>query len=404
MPEQPSKPSHAEIRNVLILAGGQSLFTITTITVMTLGSVIGFRLSPDPALATLPVALMMLATVLTTFPASLLMKRIGRRKGFVLGASVGGTLGSVLMLAGVADPSFALFCAGMALIGIYQSFAMYYRFAAADVTRVQFRSRAISFVMTGGVVAAILGPLNARASLGLIPSIPLGEPFLLTLLASLLAIVLLSRLQVPTTGHASSEKTPMRSLTSVARHRGFIPAILAGTVSFSLMVLYMTVTALGMQEQGFSLTDITVVVQSQVLSMFIPAFFTGTLISRLGLKPILWAGVVFMSLAMLIGAAHASLPVYMVSRIALGIGWNFLFVGGAVLLSTTHTPAERGKVQGVNDLAMFIVATLGSIAAAAMLQHLGWNGLHLASLLPVGLVAASLLRLPGKTALARTEH
>lgn len=393
-----SRPTRAEIGNVLILASSQSLFTITTITVMTLASVIGLRLSPDPALATLPIALMMFATVLTTLPASLLMKRIGRRAGFLLGSTAGGVLGSALMLAGTAKASFELFCAGMFMIGIYQSFAMYYRFAAADVTRTEFRSRAISFVMTGGVLAAVLGPLNARASLGLLPSIPFGESFLVTLLVSLLASMLLTQLKVSANDVASHEDGSMRSLSMVARHKGFIPAILASTVSFSLMVLYMTITPLGMQQQGFGITDITLVVQSQVLSMFIPAFFTGVLINRMGLAPILWAGVVGMSLAMLIGAVSSTLPVYMISRIALGVGWNFLFVGSAVLLSTIHTPAERGKVQGVNDLTMFIVATLGSLTAAALLQGLGWNMLHLASLAPIGLVAISLLRLRARQA------
>lgn len=393
MPTPRSRPTRAEIGNVLILASSQSLFTITTITVMTLASVIGLRLSADPALATLPIALMMFATVLTTLPASLLMKRIGRRAGFMLGATAGGVLGSALMLAGVAGRSFALFCAGMFLVGVYQSFAMYYRFAAADVTRLEFRSRAISFVMAGGVVAAVLGPLNARASLGLIPSIPFGEPFLVTLLVSLLAAALLARLRVAASGDAPQKEDSARPLAAIARHRGFLPAILASTVSFSLMVLYMTVTPLGMQAQGFGMTDITVAVQSQVLSMFVPAFFTGILINRIGLVPILWAGVASMSLAMLIGAVSSTLPVYVASRIALGVGWNFLFVGSAVLLSMTHAPAERGKVQGANDQAVFIVATVGSIAAAALLQALGWNMLHLVSLLPIGLVAVSLLRL-----------
>ncbi|WP_051019204.1 MFS transporter [Pusillimonas noertemannii] len=386
----PSRPSRAEIGNVLILAGSQSLFTITTITVMTLASVIGLRLSASPGLATLPIALMMFATVLTTLPASLLMRRIGRRAGFILGATAGGALGSALMLASVARPSFPLFCAGMFLIGIYQSFGMYYRFAAADVTRLEFRSRSISFVMTGGVVAAVLGPINARAPLGLIPAIPFGESFLVTLLVSLLAAALLLQLRVPTIENRH-EETAIRPLAAVARHRGFVPAVLASTVSFSLMVLYMTVTPLGMQAQGFGMVDITIVVQSQVLSMFIPAFFTGVLINRIGLLPILWAGVALMSLAMLIGAVSATLPLYVASRIAFGVGWNFVFVGSAVLLSTTHAPAERGKVQGVNDLTMFIVATVGSIAAAGLLQKLGWNMLHLVSLLPVGLVGASLL-------------
>src|SRR5690606_16046390 len=185
-----------------------------------------------------------------------------------------------------------------------------------------------------------------------------------------------------------------RPLSVIASHPGFIPAILASMVSFSLMVLYMTVTPLGMQQQGFNLTDITLVVQSQVLSMFIPAFFTGILINRIGLLPILWTGVALLCLSMLIGSVSSTLPVYVASRIAFGVGWNFLFVGSAVLLSTTHNPAERGKTQGVNDLAMFILATVGSIAAAPLLQGLGWKMLHLASLLPIPLVAISLLLPP----------
>lgn len=387
------KPTSTEIGNVLILAGSQSLFTITTITVTTLGSVIGLQLSADPDLATLPVALMMFATVLITLPASLFMKQAGRRTGFLLGAAAGGVLGSALMLVGVARASFMLFCAGMFLIGLYQSFAMYYRFAAVDAAREAFHSRAISLVMAGGVVAAIFGPLNARVSLELIPSIPMGGPFLVALLVSLLAAVLLLFLRIPAQKASRQDEDASRAIGVIARQPGFIPAVMASSVSFSLMVLYMTVTPLGMQEQGFDMTDITLVIQSQVLSMFIPAFFTGILISRLGLIPILWTGAGLMSLAMLMGAGSSTVPLYMFSRMLLGVGWNFLFIGSAVLLSTIHTPAERGKTQGVNDLAMFILATLGSITAAALLQRMGWANLHLASLVPIGLVAASLLRL-----------
>ncbi|HCN72873.1 MAG TPA: MFS transporter, partial [Pusillimonas sp.] len=173
------QPTPTERRNVLVLASSQSLFTITTITVMTLASVIGLELSPDPDLATLPIALMMLATVFTTLPASLLMKRIGRRNGFMLG-TLSGLIGSALMLLGTAQTSFFYFCAGMFMIGLYQSFAMYYRFAAADVARAEFRSRAVSYVMAGGVISAIVGPLNARFALDWLPAIPMGGPFLVT--------------------------------------------------------------------------------------------------------------------------------------------------------------------------------------------------------------------------------
>lgn len=389
----PMKPNRAELGNVLILATGQSLFTTTTITVMTLASVLGLQLSPDPRWATLPVAMMMGSTLLTTLPASLFMKQVGRRRGFILGATFGGAAGAALMLAGVTWTSFALFCAGMFLIGIYQSFAMYYRFAAADVAREEFRGSAVSYVLAGGVIAAVLGPLNARASIELIPSVPFGGPFLVITLLALLAAVLLTRLQIPlqATRQSKTGHDDVRPLLRIARHRGFLPAILASSVCFSLMVLSMTITPLGMQEQGFSMTAITLVVQSQVLAMFVPSFFTGLLIARFGLLPILWTGICFMAASMLIGATSTALPIYVASRIALGLGWNLMFIGGAVLLGYTHKASERGKVQGVNDLSMFALVTVLSITAAALLQQLGWSAVHLLSLLPVAIVALALL-------------
>jgi MFS family permease len=388
------KPSSTERRNVLVLASSQSLFTITTITVMTLASVIGLKLSPDPDLATLPIAVMMLATVVTTLPASLLMKRIGRRNGFMLG-TLCGIIGSALMLLGTAQTSFFYFCAGMLMIGLYQSFAMYYRFAAADVARAEFRSRAVSYVMAGGVISAVIGPLNARFALDWLPNIPMGGPFLVTTVLAVAATALLLTLRIPANppGEPTTDSTTTRPLSIIARDPRFFPAIAGSSICFSLMTLYMTITPLGMQEQGFNMAAITMVVQSQVLAMFIPAFFTGTLIARYGLQRILWIGLGLLSIAMVIGALSHTVPVYMASRITLGIGWNFLFVGSAVLLSHTHKPAERGKVQGMNDLTLFSLVTLGSISAAALLQRLGWNGIHLASLIPLALVAVLLLRM-----------
>jgi MFS family permease len=388
------KPTSTERRNVLVLAGSQSLFTITTITVMTLASVIGLRLSPDPDFATLPIALMMLATVITTLPASLLMKRIGRRNGFMLGTA-SGIIGSALMLLGTAQTSFFYFCAGMFMLGLYQSFAMYYRFAAADVARATLRGRAVSYVLAGGVISAIIGPLNARFALNWLPGIPMGGPFLVTTILAVAATALLLKLRIPANppGELAANNTAARPLGAIARDTRFLPAIAGSSICFSLMVLYMTVTPLGMQEQGFNIAAITMVVQSQVLAMFIPAFFTGTLIARYGLQRILWLGLGFLSTAMVIGALSHTVPVYMASRIMLGIGWNFLFIGSAVLLSHTHLPVERGKVQGLNDLTLFSLVTLGSISAAALLHRLGWNGIHLASLIPLALVAVLLLRM-----------
>lgn len=380
--------------NVLLLAGGQGLFTIVTITIMTLSSVIGRQLAPWPELATLPAAMMMFATVLTTLPASLLMKRIGRRRGFIMG-TINGAIGGLVCFLGVATESFALFCLGNFFIGLYQSFAMYYRFAAADVTTAEFRSRAVSYVMTGGIIAAVLGPINARITLDWVPAVPYGGPFLVILVLSLLAAFLVNQINIPEHHAPASAATPAaaRPLRVIAAHPGFIPAVLCSSICFSFMALYITVTPLAMKDLGFSMTDIAIVTQTQVLAMFGPSFITGSLIARIGLNRILFSGVVLMMLAGLIGAFSDALPGYIASRLSLGLGWNFLFVGGAVLLSTTHNPAERGKVQGINDQVMFILVTIGCLGAATFLSALGWRNLNLAAMVPVLLVGAALTRM-----------
>lgn len=380
--------------NVLLLAGGQGLFTIVTITIMTLSSVIGRQLAPWPELATLPAAMMMFATVLTTLPASLLMKRIGRRRGFIMG-TINGAIGGLVCFLGVATESFALFCLGNFFIGLYQSFAMYYRFAAADVTTAEFRSRAVSYVMTGGIIAAVLGPINARITLDWVPAVPYGGPFLVIMVLSLLAAFLVNQISIPEHHTSTSAAAPAvaRPLRVIAAHAGFIPAVLCSSICFSFMALYITVTPLAMKDLGFSMTDIAIVTQTQVLAMFGPSFVTGALIARIGLNRILFSGVVLMMLAGLIGAFSDALPGYIVSRLALGLGWNFLFVGGAVLLSTTHNAAERGKVQGINDQVMFILVTIGCLGAAGFLSALGWRNLNLAAMAPVLLVGAALTRM-----------
>lgn len=412
--------------NVMLLAGGQSLFTITTITTMALSSVIGQQLAPSPGLATLPAAMMMLSTLLTTLLASLLMKRIGRRRGFIIG-TLNGAMGGLVCFASVAWGSFALLCLGNFFIGLYQSFAMYYRFAATDATAPEFRSRAVSYVMIGGLIAAVIGPLNARVTLDWVPSVPYGGPFLVILVLAVIAGVLVNRITLPEPGsrqaadsasrqctdHTTSSNadaktvasTPAaagtgtaaidpaqtaRPLATISKHPGFFPAMLCSGVCFAFMAMYMTVTPLAMQAQGFDMTDTTIVIQTQVLSMFGPAFVTGGLIARHGLNRIMLTGAGLMLLASLTGAFADTVPAYMLSRLCLGIGWNFLFVGSAVLLSSTHRASERGKVQGLNDQFMFLLVTIACLGAAPALHSLGWQNLNLLAGLPVLAAIAAL--------------
>lgn len=382
--------SRLEARNVGILVVSQMLYMIASITVMTLSGVVGQQLSPDPGLATLPIAMMMVGALVSTLPASLFMKSVGRRIGFVTGAGLGGVAGGLLSFFAIGIESFWLFCTGNLLLGLYQGFAMYYRFAAVDVASPAFRSRAISYVLAGGVVAAFLGPWNVSAGSAWIATVPMGAPYLTIAALALLAIGLLAFLQVP----ASGEPQPgdlSRPLASIAAQPAFIVAVLSGAVGYAIMILVMTATPLAMRAAGFAMADVAMIMQWHVLGMFAPSFFTGSLIARFGVTQVLLAGTALLATAVLIAPLGSSLAHFWFGLAALGIGWNFLFVGGSALVSTVHSETERGKVQGVNDLIIFSLVALGSLMSGALLHQFGWQLLNLAMLPLIVLVATAVV-------------
>jgi len=381
---------YLEKRNVAILVISQVMFMVAAITVMTLSGVVGQKLSPNPGLATLPIAIMMLGTVISTLPASLFMKKVGRRRGFIVGAALGGAGGGVLSFAGIAIQSFTVFCLGSLLLGLYQGFAMYYRFAALDVASPSFRSRAISFVMAGGVVAAFLGPWNANAMGNLVEAVPSGGPYLVVAILALVAIALLSQLKVPYVGEAHAGE-PSRPLKAIAGKPAFTVALAAGALGYAIMVLVMTATPLAMRTQNFEMDQVAFIMQWHVLGMYAPSFFTGSLIARFGLGRILTVGCLILVGAVAVAVHGASITHFWVALVLLGVGWNFLFIGGSTLLSTLHTEAERGKVQGVNDLVIFTMVTIGSLMSGTLLHHLGWETLNLLMLAPIALVMISVL-------------
>lgn len=375
----------AEKRNLAILVSCQIIFMIASIGVLTLSGMVGFQLSPDPTLATLPIALMMFGTLLSTLPASLLMKRIGRRAGFMLGTALGGLGGSLLCVLAITQHSFGLFAAGNLLLGLYQGFAMYHRFAAADVTRLEVRSKAIAWVMAAGVVAAFLGPWNSSLSQQLLPEQPLAGPYLVIALLTGLALVLLSRLQVPASGEPQPGDS-QRPLPEITRQPAFILAISAAAIGYAIMLLVMTATPLAMSAAGLEMRHVAQVMQWHVLGMFAPSFVTGQLISRFGLPRILLSGCLLLLGSVLAAISGQQLLHFVSALLLLGIGWNFLFIGGSSLLTQCHSESERGKVQGINDLLIFSLVTLASLGAGSLLHNLGWAGLNLAMLPAITLV------------------
>lgn len=376
-----------EKQNVAILVISQLLFMIGSITVTTLSGVIGQQLSPDPSLATLPISLMMIGTVLSTLPASLYMRRVGRRRGFITGATIGGIGGALLSVFAITQASFLLFCLGNMLIGFYQGFAMYYRFAAADVASPAFRSRAISFVMAAGLVAAFLGPWNASKMTNLIPSIPNGGPYAMIAILAIVAIFLLSQLRVPPTGEPQPGDSE-RPMAVIVRQPTFLVALLSGTVGYTVMALVMTATPLALRARGFDMAEVAFIIQWHVLGMFAPSFVTGGLISRFGVDRIILAGTLVFIGSVTIAVLGETLTHFWFSLVLLGVGWNFLFISGSALVSSTHTESERGKIQGLNDLVIFSFVAAGSLMAGSLLHVLGWAKLNLAMLPAILLVGA----------------
>ncbi|MFC3852033.1 MFS transporter [Salinispirillum marinum] len=378
-----------EKTNVGLLVGSQILFLITSITVMTLSGVVGLQLAPSPALATLPVTGMMLGALVFTLPASLLMKQIGRRLGFLIGASVGGIGGGVVSVAGVVSGSFWLFFAGSLLFGLYQGFATYYRFAAAEVASDGFKPRALSLVMAGGVFAAFLGPWNASHSHGLVShamhdtgtmahglaDAANAGPYLMLALLGGLAVILLAFLRVPKVIEDAAYGAA-RTFGEIAQQGVFRVALLCSVVGYSVMVLVMTATPLAMTAQGYSMNQIATVMQWHVLGMFAPSFFTGSLIVRFGVYRILLAGSLALLLAFTTALSGPGFGQFLVALILLGIGWNFLFIGGSNLLTQAHTPAERGTVQGVNDFLIFALVALSSLLSGVLFYAVGWSGIQ----------------------------
>jgi len=372
-------------RQVLLLATAQALFQTISVMVMTVGGLAGAMIAPQPQWATAPIAAMFLGTALTTVPASLWMARVGRRTGFVAGALLG-TAAGVLAAAGIWLESLLLLSLGTLLVGVYQAFAQFYRFAAGEVANEAFRPRAISLVMAGGIVAALLGPLVGRWGSPLLEPAYVGS-FLLLAIVSLLAAGLLTRLRVPPAPVQAGTAAVGRPLRLIVRQPRYLVALFGAATGYGVMILAMTATPIAMVHHHHALADATLVIQLHVLGMFLPSFFTGSLIERFGVLRVMLTGVALLAGHVLMSLTGTGVQSFASALVMLGVGWNFLYIGGTTLLTSTYTAAERARAQAANDMSIFVVGLLSSLSAGALLQAVGWQTLNLL-LLPWLLAAA----------------
>ena len=364
----------AENKNVAALAGLQGLLITNNITVVSLGSLAGYMLASHKALATLPATAYIAGGACSTFAISLLMKRIGRRAGFTLGALVGMTGAAICTLA-IALHSFWLFCLGTLVAGVYNASGGYYRFAAADVAPPDLRSRAISLVLAGGIIGGVLGPESSKFTKELLPVSFMGSYAALMVFA-LLALIIIRLLRIP--DPPALERTgPARPLKEIIRQPVFIVACLGAVTSYAVMNLLMGATPLAMQICGLPFSSATIVIEWHIIGMFAPALFAGSLIRRFGVLNIMAVGVATYVACIVAAVTGQTVVNFWFSSTLLGVGWCFLYVGGTTLLTEAYRPEEKARTQGINDVFVFVIMGLASAASGAILYNLGWNALNI---------------------------
>jgi len=372
--------------NILILALSQALTLSAIVLAMALAAILGSMLAPDKGLATLPVAAMVIGTAVASLPAAMLMRRHGRRPGFLLGALLG-VGGSLLCALALRQGSFAAFVVGHFLLGSYQGFANYYRFAAVEAAGPQRAGKAVSLVVAGGVVAAFLGPQLGQWGRDWIGGHIFVGSYLAQGVLSLIALALLSRLRLP--GMAAAHAGAVRPLREILGQPVLRVAIFGAAIGYAVMIMVMTATPLAILGCGLPETSVTPVIQWHVVGMFAPSFFTGSLIQRYGAPRIMQAGFVLLLGHVALALSGFEFPHFLSALVLLGIGWNFAFIGGTTLLTQACRPAEQSKVQAVNEFVVFGLVALATLSAGWLYDRFGWIALNLAvaPLLVVALIA-----------------
>ena len=360
---------------------------MTAMTIMiTVASLTGRLLAEDDTFATLPLALQYLATWLTTIPASALMRRIGRRWGFTIGALLG-VSGAGLITLAIIDLSFWLMCVGNMLVGMGMGFSLFFRFAAADAADERFRAKAISWVISGGVIAALVGPELARHTRDLLGGYLYAGGFVAIMALFGTCLLLIQFIRIPTPAAASMQGQG-RPVREIMVQPTFIVAVLSGMVAYGVMNFIMLATPFAVEDCGLGPDATPGVIRLHALGMFAPAFFTGHLINKFGVRRILVAGAVLLAAAVAADLSGVTIAHFWIGLFLLGVGWNFLYVGGSTLLIQVYRPEERSKIQGLNDFFVFGTVACTSFMSGWVYGSFGWgivNGVG------IPLIALSLL-------------
>lgn len=372
--------------NLLILLLAQLGFTSGSVLLVTIGGIVGSRVAPSMTLATLPVSLMVVGTALATIPAALLMQRFGRRAGFS-GAALVGVAGSCIgahALGLPGEPGFWLFCVAALTVGVTLAFAQQFRFAAAESVSPERAGQAVSFILLGSIGGALLGPELVARSAQWNPELPFRAALLgLAVLQGLAGLLLLGLRPVPAI-EAAADASPARPLSELIRSPLFLVAVLGGMTGQGVMTFLMTATPVSMHVvDGHGIAETAEVIRAHVVAMYLPSLVAAALITRLGPQRLMAAGALTMLCTVILGLQGHEVMHYWFALVLLGVGWNFLFVGGTTLLVSTYRPSERFRAQAVNDFSVFGTSALASLLAGSLLLQLGWALVLLLALPPL---------------------
>lgn len=374
-------------RSVYLLAICQALMMSSTSLLVTTSALVCYSMAEDKSLATLPLSLQFLGLMLTSIPASILMGRWGRKAGFMLG-SFFGIAGGTICLFAILNQYFWWFAFGSFLIGVFNGFGTYYRFAAVDVVDENNRPKAISYVMAGGVVAAFIGPNLANLGRGVFIE-PFAGAFLFVIIIYILVLLVLNFIDLPQEKVIRNKSTG-RSLGIIVKQPTFFVAVICGMLGYGVMSYLMTATPLAMQHHSHTFDDTAFVIQWHVLAMFLPSFFTGGLIQRFGVLNIMFMGALLGLVCIFINLFGASVWHFWTALLALGVSWNFLFIGASSYLTSAYRPEEKAKAQAFNDFAVFSVVTIASLSSGFFQHQFGWQAVNLGGMVFIGIIIASI--------------
>ncbi|QCI68891.1 MFS transporter [Phreatobacter stygius] len=371
-------------RNAFILSLATALAGANTTVMFATGAIVGAGLAPSRSLATLPISIFVVGLAAASLPVGMLIHRFGRRAAYQIATSAG-VLTGLFGYLGVTLASFPIFCLATFCAGFYASAAQSYRFAAADTASDAFRPKAISWVMTGGIIAGVVGPQLVVWTKDAMPPVLFAGTFIGQAVVAILAGVILSFIDIPKPKPVAA--AARRPVSRFFRDRAFLTAVVCGAATYMLMNFVMTAAPLAMIGCGHGVDDAAYGIQWHVIAMYGPSFFTGGLISRFGAPRIVAAGLALTALAAVAGLAGLTVAHFYLALVLLGLGWNFGYIGASAMVAATAQPEERTQVQSINDFCVFGVMAVGSFSSGQILTNYGWDMVNWV-VFPIVLVAA----------------